>query len=124
MRQSFWPRRIAMFILIGALAVTLFSGLVMLLWNNILVNVVNVHAITFWQALGILVLSKILFGGFFGGRGRRYGYWKQRMRDKWNNMTPEEQEKYKQHWQSRCGWGYGKWENESQGPQTETKAAQ
>ena len=56
----------------GALAVTALSAAVMLLWNNILVSVVHVGAITFWQAAGILLLSKILFGGF-KGRGGMHG---------------------------------------------------
>ena len=57
-------RRIMMFILIGAIAILVFGGVVMLLWNNILAQVTSVQPITFVQALGILVLSKILFGGF------------------------------------------------------------
>jgi hypothetical protein len=57
------------------------------------------------------VLAKILFGGFRGGWGSRRYYWKQRMRDRWNNMTPEQREKFKQEWQKRCGhWsGYKSW---------------
>jgi len=96
-------RRIMMFILIGAIAILVFGGVVMLLWNNILAQVTNVHTITFLQALGILVLSKILFGGFRGAWGGRRYYWKQRMMNKWSNMTPEEREKFKQEWQKRCG---------------------
>ncbi len=42
----------------------------MALWNNILVDVLHVGAITFWQALGIFTLAKILFGGSPGGRGK------------------------------------------------------
>src|SRR6476660_7584983 len=110
MKADFWVRRIVMFILIGAVAVLVFGGAVMLLWNNILAHVTNVHTITFLQALGILVLSKILFGGFRGGWGGRRYYWKQKMMNKWNNMTPEEREKFKQEWQKRCGgWGYRSW---------------
>src|SRR5881394_1376328 len=107
MKAAFWARRIVMFILIGAIAIIVFGGVVMLLWNNILAQVTNVHAITFVQALGILVLSKILFGAFRGGWGPRRYYWRQRMMQKWDNMTPEEREKLKSEWQSRCGgWGY------------------
>lgn len=103
-------RRIIMFILIGAIAIFVFGGIVMLLWNNILAQVTSIHTITFWQALGILVLSKILFGGFRGAWGGRRYYWKQKMMNKWNNMTPEEREKFKQEWQKRCGgWGYRSW---------------
>ena len=103
MKSAFWIRRIVMFTLIGAIAILVFGGVVMLLWNNILAQVTNVHTITFVQALGILILSKILFGGFRGGWGGRRHYWKQKMMSKWNNMTPEEREKFKQEWQKRCG---------------------
>src|SRR5436190_7653596 len=110
MKAQFWVRRIVMFILIGAIAILVFGGIVMLLWNNVLAQVTNVSTITFLQALGILVLSKILFGGFRGGWGPRRYYWKRRMMQKWNNMTPEEREKFKTEWQTRCGgWGYKNW---------------
>ncbi len=82
-----------------------FSAIVMLLWNNVLANVIHVSTINFWQALGILVLAKILFGGFRGGPGG--GPWGQRWRNKWQqkwaNMTPEERERLKQEWKNRCG---------------------
>lgn len=99
-----------MFIILAALAVFVFGSVVMLLWNNILSPVLNISTITFAQALGILILSKILFGGFRGAWGPRRYYWKRRMMQKWNNMTAEEREKLKQEWQRRCGsWGYKGW---------------
>jgi hypothetical protein len=112
MKRGFWAKRVVFFILIAAVAILVFGSVVMLLWNNILTPVLNISTITFAQALGILVLSKILFGGFRGGWGPRRQYWKQRMMQKWNTMTPEEREKFKQEWQSRCGaWGYKSWES-------------
>ncbi len=89
-----------------ALAATLVFGLlVMGLWNAILPVVIGVKTITFWQALGILLLSKILFGGFGrgGGFGRRRREWKERMEQKLGAMTPEEREKFKAEWKNRCG---------------------
>ena len=63
-RKKFWLRR-AIFIPIAfAAGVFIFGSVVMYLWNAILPAVIGVHTITFWQAIGILVLSKILFGGF------------------------------------------------------------
>ncbi len=122
MKRGFWAGRILFFILIGVIAVLIFSGIVMLLWNNVLATVTNVHTITFVQALGILLLSKILFGGFRGGWGPRRYYWKQRMMQKWNNMSPGEREKFKQEWQRRCGsWGYKSW---AEGTTSEESGAQ
>ena len=126
MKAQFWARRIVMFVLIGAIAILVFGGIVKLLWNNILAQVTNVHTITFVQALGILVLSKILFGGFRGAWGGRHYYWKQRMANKWNSMTPEEREKFKQEWQKRCGgWGYKSWSDRtsSEGSTSENMAS-
>jgi hypothetical protein len=62
--------------------------------------------ISFAQALGILVLSKILFGGFRGGRpGGGHGGWRHRMTERWESMTPEEREKFQQGMRGRCGGG-------------------
>lgn len=104
MKRRFWGRRVGAFILIGIAAILLFSFIVMSLWNNILAIVLHISTITFWQALGILILAKILFGGFRGGwRGYHHGYQKKQMFEKWQNMTPEEREKFRQEWESRCG---------------------
>ena len=97
------------FVAIFILAAFFITAAVMALWNAILPAVLGVNAITFWQALGILVLSKILFGGF----GRRGGWngggrhqWRKGMQEKWANMTPDEREKFKAEWKSRCGPGW------------------
>lgn len=106
MKISFWIRKIAGVILIAAAAVFLFTFIVMSLWNSILVPVLGVRVINFGQALGILILSKILFGGFKGGGGAwkgRHGTWNSQMKEKWQNMSPEEREKFKNKWRNRCG---------------------
>ena len=96
-------KKVLFFILMAAVAIIVFGGLVMLLWNNVLVEVVNISPITFGQALGILLLSKILFGGWRGGWGGERHHWKNKMGEKWSAMTPEEREKFKAQWQKRCG---------------------
>jgi len=111
MNKKFWVAKIVAkivgFIIIAFIITTLLSFIVMALWNNILTVVLHVSAVTFWQALGILVLSKILFGGFKGkGRwGHRNEKWRrerEEMHEKWHTMTPEEREKIKQEWRNRC----------------------
>ena len=103
MRRPLRPRGFLFFIPLFILGVFAFTAIVMLLWNNVLAPVVHISAITFWQALGILVLSKILFGGFRGGGwGYRRSYWRQRMMQKWDSMTPEEREKLKTELRNRC----------------------
>lgn len=85
----------------GAAIVAMFGWAVMLLWNAILVPAAGASALTFWQGLGLLVLSRILVGGFGGGKGRRGGPWK----GKWANMTPEERMQFRDEWKQRCGSG-------------------
>lgn len=75
----------------------LFSLIVFALWNHVLVDVLGVKEITYWQALGILVLARILFGGFPGRRGGPGGFgppWRyHKMMEWWQSLTPEEREK-------------------------------
>lgn len=76
----------------------------MFLWNNILTDVTNVKPLSYIQAVGLLVLSKILFGGFrFGSpinkaRNSKRKYWK----EKWMNMSEEEKAAFKEKWRGRC----------------------
>lgn len=102
MHKKFRMVKIACFILIAIAFMALLAYVVMLLWNNVLVEVLRVSAITFWQALGILVLSKILFGGLKGGYGGYKQHWKNKMQEKWQSMSPEEREKVKEEWGNRC----------------------
>ncbi|MEP6615244.1 MAG: hypothetical protein ABJA57_01630 [Ginsengibacter sp.] len=100
--KRFWFRKGIAFFLIFIGAILLFSFAIMKLWNGILVPVVHVSAVTYGQALGIFILSKILFGGFRGGWGGRRGYGMRGMQQKFANMTPEEREKFRSEWRSRC----------------------
>lgn len=91
------------FVVVGVLA--LISYIVMLLWNNLLPDIFHVTAITYWQAAGILILSKILFG-FGGPKGRGGAPWMRHKMERFKNMTPEEQEQFREQMRARCGkWG-------------------
>ena len=90
------------FVLFAALFVTVFGFVVMSLWNWLMPALFGWHLINFWQAVGVLVLSKILFGGFRGHPGRHL-YWRRRMMERWEQMTPEEREKFRQGMRGRCG---------------------
>jgi len=114
--KKFWARKVIGIIIIVIAAITLLSYIVMCLWNCTLVPVLGVKAITYTQALGILILSKILFGGFKGRHGGHHE-WKHKMREKWGNMTPEEREKFRQEWKNKCrgGWRRGGFEEPKAG---------
>jgi len=90
------------FALLGALFLAIFTFAVMSLWNWLMPTLFGWRLITFWQALGLLILSKILFGGFRGGPHRHW-HWRRRMIERWEQMTPEEREKFQQAMRCRCG---------------------
>jgi hypothetical protein len=103
---------VACVVAVGALV----SFIVMTLWNMILpAAITGVNPITFWQALGLLILSKILFSGFHGGCKHKRQLWKDRMNQKLQNMTPEQREAFKQDLRNRCRgpWSKGPEESES-----------
>ena len=107
MKKIFYENRF-FFIPFGIAAIlALVSFVVMQLWNNLLPDILHVGTITFWQAMGIFILSKILFG--FGGKGNGGGPpWMRRkhmMEEKFKNMSPEDRARFKEQWQNRCGWG-------------------
>lgn len=89
-------------ILCALAAVFLFSAVVMLLWNATLPDVMPVRALSYWQAMGILVLSKILFSGFGGPRGHRKFRGAADLREKYRNMSEEERQRFKSEWKERC----------------------
>jgi len=103
-------KKVFMVLCFACIAILVFGSVVMGLWNAILPAVLGVKTITFIQALGILLLSKILFGGGprggFGGRCGPGGMWRMKMREKFQNMTPEEREKIRATWKDRCGGGW------------------
>lgn len=53
---------------VAAIAAAL-GYIVMFLWNWILPEVVHAGRLNFWQALGLLVLCRLLFGNFNKGGG-------------------------------------------------------
>lgn len=94
-------KRIAKFIamaIAGLIAITLFIFLggkvVQLLWNWLMPMLFGLREVTFWQAVGILALSRILFGGFGMGGGGRPRRWDR-------NMSAEERERFRQRMEER-----------------------
>lgn len=98
--------KIALFVLCAIAMFFLVSAIVMLLWNGLLPEILGVKVITFWQAMGILVLSKILFGGFGGKKGFGKEKFRQLKEERMNGMSDEEKEKLKEIWRKRCEGGF------------------
>ena len=80
-------------------AVTGFGFITMLLWNALLPDIFGIASINFWQAVGLLVLARVLFSGIGGGKmmhkdGMMRGVQKSPIREKWMKMTPEERQEF------------------------------
>lgn len=117
-RGKHWAKKIGLIIVLVPLFVFAFGFVVMMLWNYTMPAIFGLTTITFWQAISLTILAKILFGGFGGGKGykqshSRGDYWKQR----WENMSEEERRQYKSRWQNWCDtrWGDAKKEDGEQG---------
>lgn len=141
MRKRFWIRRGLAAFAFGLGLLALVGLVVMALWNWLVPVLFAGPTVTFWQALGLLALGRILFGGFgFGGRRRgfgkpngwnyqyvsmgggseRHGEMREKMREraeKWRSMTPEERRKARDEmraeWRERCnrGWRDTDWDS-------------
>jgi hypothetical protein len=94
--------RVAKFVVFGVALAAILIYVVMRLWNWLTPALFGWHTIGFWQAAGLLLLCKILFGGFRGGHGHNL-HWRRRMMERWEHMTPEEREKFRESMRGRCG---------------------
>ena len=103
----------------GLLFITATTFATMLLWNNLATAIFGLPILTFFQALGLMILGRLLTGGFGprgwrGGPGHRMrGHY---MRERWQNMPPEQRDQFMQRWGKR-GWGpMGGPENPAENP--------
>ena len=100
------------------LAILGFGYVFMCLWNWLMPAIFGLGMITFWQGIGLLILGKMLFGGFrskWGRGGCGYGHcghggyhrsWKNKWQEKMMSMSPEEREKFKAKVKERCGYDF------------------
>jgi hypothetical protein len=116
MKTKFIFLRGLKFLVFGTAAISLVGWATMGLWNWLIPVLFHGPVICFWQALGLLVLSRILVGGFghrCGGWGggrwgeKRRAWWREKMEERLSHMSPEEKERFKQQmkerWGNRCG---------------------
>lgn len=86
-----------------AALLAIISYVVMELWNNLLPEILHAGTINFWQAMGIFILCKILFGFGKGSGGGPWG--KHKMIERFKGMTPEERQQFKEEMKHKmCGW--------------------
>jgi len=106
--KTTFRKRWYLFIPLIALAFIAFGFVTMHLWNWLMPVIFNLPLITFWQAVGLIILSRLLIGGF-GGHKRCHSNYRRDMHEKWEKMTPEEREQFKEHismhrppWMHKC----------------------
>ncbi|HAX48847.1 MAG TPA: hypothetical protein PK605_01225 [Ignavibacteria bacterium] len=115
------------FIIKLILILGLTSAIVMFLWNALIPQLFNGPQLTYWQAAGLLLLAKILFGSIGRGLGRRTNHrytdevWKQKLRAKYEAMTPEEKENFNKKCKSRFIFTYSDDCGESEAAKAEAK---
>lgn len=104
-KKLIWIIPLAIFAVVAFVFVG--GQIVMRLWNWLLPPLVGWRLITFWQALGLIVLCRILFGGFGMKGGNSGPKWKRQELKRYANMTPEEREQFKVRLRARCGVDIG-----------------
>ncbi len=102
-------KKFMFFFPVAVLIAAVLGYVVMSLWNWILPEVAHAGRLNYWQALGLLVLCRLLFGNFNKGRPAGGGFRERahKMRAKWDSMNEEERAKFKEEYKRRCGgWGH------------------
>jgi hypothetical protein len=104
--EKSWVRRHWWIFFAAPLAIVVLitiGGEVMHLWNWLAPTLFGWRQVDLWQAMGLLALCRILFGGW-GGSKHSERRWDKK--DRWARMTPEEREKFRQNMRARwCSVG-------------------
>lgn len=103
MRRGRMVRIAGLVLIVGTIFLAGFGWAVLQLWNWLMPPIFGLPLLTFWQAVGLLGLSWIFFGSWRGFG--RHGHWRYGMRARWEQMTPEEREKFRERMAHRCGRG-------------------
>lgn len=111
MNSSMNTKRKGKKIFIGIAIVILFFlviALLQFLWNKLMPEIFGLKTIDYWQALGLFILSKLLFGRGFGKSGPGFGR-KMRHRElDRSDLSEEEKERLREEWKrrfdSKCGF--------------------
>ena len=111
MDRKFWLLRGLRFAFFAALFIVVVGFVTRELWNYLMPYLFHLPTISLPQTFGLLLLSRILFGGLRGG-GRPGGWarkrreWQQRMAGRLEHLSPEAREKFRQQMRSRCSMGW------------------
>jgi|SRR5271166_778817 len=95
----------AHFVLFGILFFGVMGLVIFGLWNALIPAILGLPKISFWQALGLFILSRVLFGRFGGHWGSKMG--RPRFVRGWSRLTPEERQRFRDAMGSRCPKSFG-----------------
>lgn len=95
---KFGTAKFVFFSAMTILFVFVFGNVIMFLWNWILPDAIGANKITFWKAVGLFVLTRVLFGGFKGGHHRRRQHKGREWKERWRNLSEEEKVEFKEKW--------------------------
>lgn len=113
--KSWWMLKVVKMLALVIVATVALGFFVMLLWNALIPEIFKGPQLSFWQAIGLLVLSHILlrgWGRWHYANGWRHDRWKKKFEEKLAAMTPEEREQFKEEWRRRCGSYPGEFDKE------------
>jgi hypothetical protein len=80
-----------------------FGLITMLLWNSLLPGIIHLPLISYWQAVGLLILSRLLFGFSAPWHGH-HNHMRNQLREKWHNMSPQQREEFRKNLHHRGPW--------------------
>jgi hypothetical protein len=112
-----WIIRIVRVIAIVLVIAAVVGFIVMELWNAMIPELFHGPVLGYWQAVGLLLLSRLLlFAGPRGGPGGwRRNRWRRQWQNRMANMSPEERARYREEWGRECGWRPGDSGSEEEG---------
>lgn len=127
MRRGNKVAHIFKFILLAGLFCFAIGFAVQFLWNWLIPELFHGPVITVWQALGLCLLGKLLFGWHGGGgapwSARAKQKWRSKMMEKMEHMSDEEKHKLREKLR-KCGmgarWGQNPFNDEPKQPTSET----
>ncbi len=107
--MEWWIKKCLKALVFLTLSFGLLSWLVMHLWNWLMPDLFESPRINWMQALGLLLLSRLLVGSWSSfwkltpkEQGQKKAYWRKKWEAKLEKMPPEKREKWKQHWEMHC----------------------
>ncbi len=101
--------KIALIILAVITMVLLVVALVQCLWNWLLPDIFGLKEISYWQAFGLFILAKLLFGGKPGKPGGFRGRCNENTKsEEMDDISAEDRDRLREEWKRRfrdkCGF--------------------